>query len=322
MRKLIAMLLLSVGVSAIAQQQPAERANYQLASRFSTGKLERMIFSTSVDPHWLKGSDRFWYSYETTAGKKWYLVDPAAAQKKLLFDNDKMAAELTKIVRDPFDAQHLLIDSILFIKNENSIQFQVKSSLEIEIKDSTVKKDTSSKKKVPGRKEIKTFYFEYELATGKLTELTDYKKQNPTLRWASVSPDKKTIVFTKNYDLYFMDAANYEKAMKNEDDSTIVETRLTKDGVEFYSYGGGGMGNENNVEKIKNKNKRKPSGILWSPDSRHFAINRVDQRKLNELWVINSIAEPRPTLETYKYQMPGEKEAAVEHLLIFDITDK
>jgi dipeptidyl-peptidase 4 len=323
MQKLISVLLLSiVALCTYSQAPPPEKANYQLASRFSGAKLERMVFSTSVDPHWLKNSDRFWYSYETTEGRKWYIVDPVTSQKKLLFDNDKMAAELTKIVRDPFDAQHLLIDSLLFIKNENAIQFQVKSSLEVEIRDTTTtKKDTTSKRKVPGKKEIKTFYFEYDLATGKLTELTDYKRPKRNPRWASVSPDKSMIVFSKNHNLYWMDQANYEKAMKNEEDTTIVETKLTTDGVEHFSYGGGGM-NENNVDKIKNKNKRKPVYILWSADSKHFATMRNDQRNVKELWVINSVAEPRPTLETYKYQMPGEKEASVEHLLIFDAVAK
>lgn len=33
----------------------------------------------------------------------------------------------------------------------------------------------------------------------------------------------------------------------------------------------------------------------------------------------NSIAQPRPTLETYKYQMPGEMEAPEEHLYVFDM---
>jgi dipeptidyl aminopeptidase/acylaminoacyl peptidase len=42
---------------------------------------------------------------------------------------------------------------------------------------------------------------------------------------------------------------------------------------------------------------------------------------VKDLWVINSIAEPRPTLETYKYQMPGEKEAPVEELQVFDMTN-
>jgi dipeptidyl aminopeptidase/acylaminoacyl peptidase len=51
-------------------------------------------------------------------------------------------------------------------------------------------------------------------------------------------------------------------------------------------------------------------------------LNRTDNRKVKDLWVINSIADPRPTLETYKYWMPGEKEAPVEHLLLFDATLK
>ena len=33
------------------------------------------------------------------------------------------------------------------------------------------------------------------------------------------------------------------------------------------------------------------------------------------------MARPRPTLETYKYQMPGEKEAPIEHLYLFDLVD-
>ena len=46
-----------------------------------------------------------------------------------------------------------------------------------------------------------------------------------------------------------------------------------------------------------------------------------DDRAVKELWVINSMARPRPTLETYKYQMPGEKEAPIEHLYLFDLVD-
>ena len=76
------------------------------------------------------------------------------------------------------------------------------------------------------------------------------------------------------------------------------------------------------VDKEKNKNKRKPAGILWAPDSKHFTVSHTDLRKVKDLWVINSIAEPRPTLETYKYMMPGEKEAPEEHLLLFNMANK
>jgi dipeptidyl-peptidase-4 len=60
------------------------------------------------------------------------------------------------------------------------------------------------------------------------------------------------------------------------------------------------------IEK-KNKGIRRPAFILWSPDSKYFVVDVTDNRRVKDLWVINSIAEPRPTLETYKYWMPGEK---------------
>lgn len=48
-----------------------------------------------------------------------------------MFNRDKLAAELTRIIKDPFDGQHLPVDSIKFIKDENWIRFEVKSSIEI-----------------------------------------------------------------------------------------------------------------------------------------------------------------------------------------------
>ncbi|HVG41722.1 MAG TPA: DPP IV N-terminal domain-containing protein [Chitinophagaceae bacterium] len=308
---LIAVCFLSITLSA---QAPVTKANYQLASRFSPAKLDKMIFSTAVDPHWLKTSDRFWYTYETSEGRKWYIVDPARNEKKLLFDNAKLAAQLTNIVKDPFDAQHLDIDSLRFVKDENWIQFEVVSSQEIEIKDSTAKKGT------PPKKERKRFYFEYNINSGQLVELTDFKKPKRNPRWASVSPDGQTILFARNYNLYWMDKAAYEKAMKNEEDSSVVENKLTTDGLEYFEWGN--AQNETNVDKEKNKNKRKPVFAYWSPDSKHFVLVRQDQRAVKDLWVINSVAEPRPTLETYKYHMPGEKEAPIDYVYLFDVTNK
>lgn len=310
---LLLCLLMSFSLSA---QQPVTKANYALAARFSPKKLEKMIFSTSVDPHWLKKSDRFWYVYETTEGKKWYIVDPVKGEKKLLFDNADLAAKITRIVKDPFDAQHLGLDSMRFIKDENWIQFEVKSTEEVEKKDSTAKKGT------PPVKEKKTFYFEYNLQTGELTELNDFKKPKRKPSWASISPDGNTIVFGRQFNLWWMDKANYEKALKNEDDSTIVEHRLTSDGVYGFAYTNDGRvysNGESDDVREKNKDKRKNVGVFWSPDSKHFVINRQDARKVKDLWVINSVASPRPTIETYKYWMPGEKESATEYLYLFDL---
>ena len=205
MRKLLVLCTLLFAINLFAQQ----KANYQLAARFSPKKLEKLAFTSNVDPHWLKKTDRFWYVYETTEGKKWYIVDAALTkpEKKLLFDNEKLAMLITKIVKDPFDAQHLGLDSMRFIGDETKIQFEVKSTQEIEKKDTTAKKDAKSVK------EKKIFYFEYNLTTGELVELIDFKKPKRKPSWANISPDGYSIIFGKNYNLWYMDKANYTKAI-------------------------------------------------------------------------------------------------------------
>ena len=59
--------------------------------------------------------------------------------------------------------------------------------------------------------------------------------------------------------------------------------------------------------------------IVWSQDSRKFALVRRDQRKVEDLWVINALAHPRPTLETYRYAMPGEVNITQYEIDVFDV---
>ncbi|WP_421938955.1 DPP IV N-terminal domain-containing protein [Pedobacter sp.] len=312
-----------LGLAALAQTktftiteqvQAQPKANYQLAARFSPNKLKKMVYATSVDPHWLKLSNRFWYNFETPKGKFWYLVDPAAKSKKLIFDNAKLASEITLVVRDPFDAEHLPLENLKFSADEKSITFEVKSTID------ELKKDRKDKKAADSMQK-KIFSFKYELASAKLTEIPNFSKPKPKPGWGSVAPDSSAIIFSRNYNLYWMDKENYKKAVKNEDDSTIVEHQLTKDGVKFYSYGSNGDG-ENNIENEKNNKKRRGAYVLWSPNSKYFVLDRTDSRKVKDLWVINSVTPGRPTLETYKYQMPGEAEAPQDELLLFDFGAK
>lgn len=301
-------------ISLTETTQAPERANYQAAARFSPSKLRKIIYSTAVDPHWLKLTNRFWYQYETPNGKQWYIVEPATRSKKALFDNNKMAADITLVVRDPFDAQHLPIENLKFAKDEKSINFEVKSTIE------ELKKDRKDKKAADSMQK-KIFFFNYDLATAKLTEVKNYEKPKAKPNWGSVAPDSSAIIFSRNYNLYWMDKENYKKAVKNEDDSTIVENQLTKDGVKFYSYGSDGDGEDNELNE-KNNKKRRRANVLWSPDSKHFVLDRTDSRKVKDFWVINSTAAGRPTLETYKYQMPGEKESPVDEFILFNFPAK
>lgn len=313
MRKLYLTFAIMIFASflIVGQTQPITKANYSLAAKFSPKKVDKMVFSTAVDPHWLKTSDKFWYSFETPTIKNYYIVDPARGSKKLLFDNVQMARKLTLLTKDPYDEKHLPITKIQFNKDETAFIFEVNSSQDEE--DST--------KTQKDKKEKKIFGFEFNINTQELKLIDDYQKKKEIPRWANISPDGEKIVFSKNYNLYWMDKENFEKAKKKEDDSTIVEHKITTDGIENYSYGEMTGGPENNVDKEKNKNKRKGAGVIWSQDSKFIALDRVDNRKVKDLWVINALSEPRPTLETYKYQMPGEAESPIEELMVINLTD-
>ncbi len=336
----------------------ATKANYELAARWSPTKVGKLVFDTAVTPHWLDTGDRFWYSYEDRRGRRFYVVNPARKTKSLVFDPPQMASALTKATGIPYDSQHLPIRTLKFVKSEGAIQFEIQVP-----KDAVIpgeKKPPPPVEKAPddndGSDEVepqqrsgadtlnaaatpnKTLAFEYDLGSEKLVLLEDRLPRKA--RWASISPDDKTIVFARNNNLYMMDAANYAKAQKKANDSSISETQITTDGVEDFGYTR--RITDQDREQIrqeqqddqdrnemdqngqaKDKNARVPPiQIFWSKDSRKFAVVRQDQRKVGQLWVINSLAIPRPTLETYRYVMPGEPNAPQSQLEVFDVASK
>ncbi len=304
MKKIILSLSCLLVIFSSVAQQPTYKGNYELAARFSPDKLKKMIFSTSVDAHWMKKSDRFWYEYETSQGKKWLLVDPVRRTKTPLFDSDKLAAELTRAVKDPFDGQHLKLDNMKLLADENTLQFTVKSTAEVLKKDWAELKAKNKNSKDSLEKKVHTFQF--NLISQQLKEI-ETEKEPTRLAWANISPDSSKVVYVKNFNLFWMDKANFLKAVKDLKDTTLVENAITKDGVADYEYGWGDRGDDN-VEVEKKKNDRKRAPVLWSADSKQFILTRTDQRKVKDLWVIHNTRDPRPTLETYKYAMPGEKE--------------
>ena len=311
MKKITFLLSFLLLVFSSVAQQPTYQGNYELAARFSPDKLKKMIFSTSVDPHWMKKSDRFWYEYETTQGKKWVLVDPVRRIKSPLFDADKLAAELTKAVKDPFDGQHLKLDNMKLLGDENTLQFTVKSTADVLKKDWAELKAKNKNAKDSLEKKVHTFQF--NLTSQQLKEI-ETVKEPARLAWANIAPDSSKVVYVKNFYLYWMDKANFLKAVKDLKDTTLVEQALTTDGVADYEYGWGDRG-EDNVEVEKKKKDRKRAPVLWSADSKQFILTRSDQRAVKDLWVIHNTRDPRPTLETYKYAMPGEKEQPITDLV-------
>ena len=362
-------ILLAASFPGAGSDEPASnipskpmKANYELAARWTSSKVAKLVFDMAVTPHWLSDGNRFWYSFENSSGRKFYVVDPAKKTKTYVFDAIKLAASLTTATGLPYDSQHLPITTIRYVKNDSTIQFEINVPKDAVIPGEKKTAATTStdannqgndeaaenndepqqqggrggiaEAPAPSRTQ-KQLSFEYELTTGKLTLLDERPPRKPA--WASISPDGKTVVFARNFNLYTMDEANYAKALKDatDKDKSIVETQITKDGEEYFGYGGRGQGagqqdqqqqqqdnngDQQNEEQMRRQ--RSAANISWSKDSKKFAVARSDQRKVKPLWVISSLANPRPTLETYKYAMPGDPDYPQAHLEIFDVASK
>ena len=85
------------------------KANYELAARWTSSKVARLVFDMAVTPHWLEDGNRFWYTFEGNTGRRFYVVDPVKKTKTFVFDAIRLAASLTTATGLPYDSQHLPI---------------------------------------------------------------------------------------------------------------------------------------------------------------------------------------------------------------------
>jgi len=376
-------LLLALAFGAPAQDVSKDAArvspNYELASRWTSSKVvNKLVFTASVAPNWFESGDRFWYAYATSKGQRWMLVDTVKKSKAPLFDVADVAAQLTNIVRVPFDSAHLPLTGLKLIKKDAAVQFEIAVPQDTKIPgivEKAAEKKGATTTQVEGERGrgagpgapgaapgTRNLRFEYDLATAKLTlvhpdEVKALQDKDNEAKWnfnvvernnpapgtaPSVSPDEKTVLFVRGFDLYMMDMENLKKAMQDPRDPSIVETRLTQDGEEYYSYGrhlteedkDGLRKNQKKEDKAAEKKEEQkkevkdtfeprisPAGVMWSQDSLRFTVERMDSRKVKDLWVIDSLAQPRPKLTPYRYSMPGE-DIPLEELWVFEVGSK
>ena len=292
MKRLImvsALVLLTLAASAQKARDAKEvrSAHYEQAAQFSAKRIKQMVKSTRIRPNWFEGADKFWYEWESTSGKQYYIVDAATGVKTPVFDMDKLARELTEITRDPYDAQHMPLR--LRLKEDKYFQWDLPSKTE--------KRDSAGN----STGKFVEYRFYYDIASRKLSWDTD-EHQDEYPRWANVSPDGSVGLYVKNHNLYLMDRENLKKAAKDPKDSTLVERALTTDGTAEWSY----TGDNYTGDTERDSTARNLPMLAWAPDGKHVAFLRWDMSPVKEFWVINSLAMPRPELESYHYQMPGE----------------
>ena len=268
-KKFIIGLFLLVSVGAFGQQ----KANYELAERFRRiTQVPLTKNSLEVHPRYINNTDRFWYSFRTSEGKNYYLVDPAKRQKRLIFDNAELLMKISEITRKGYNHKDLELD-FTFDEDGETIRFWF---------------DRND--------------FTYNINTQELKLAEKQKGQmNYDPYWKYYSRDSSYMLFAKRHNLYIVG-----NAAKGKD---TTEVQLTSDGERYYTF---------NREDEGELDERMGCSAKWFPTGHKFYAIRDDSRQVEDLWLIDALANPRPRLKTYKAELAGDEHVIQFELLIGD----
>jgi dipeptidyl aminopeptidase/acylaminoacyl peptidase len=151
---------------------------------------------------------------------------------------------------------------------------------------------------------VDSMRFNFDIASQRLTIKDSIWKEKKKPEWPTYSSDSIWIAYAKNHNLYLMKAK----------DKDSIEVQLSTDGERYYSYA-------SNSEDTT-KNKKVKANVTWFKNSRKFYVEKQDERKVKDLFVVDVLAQPRPKLQTYRYSLPGEPFVPQTELVIFDVATK
>lgn len=193
----------SLAISASAQQSGSLTAkDYEHAESFLSYNTEPLVQHGAVRPNWLTG-DRFWYMTNLESGNAFFLVDPAKKSKTPAFDQQKLAADLSKLAGTPYSGSQLPFQTFTYASDGSSLSFAIKGQ-----------------------------NYQYNLTAQQLTKDNsnadfDNSAVKPVLRRGNLevlSPNGKLAAFIRDYNLWVRDL------------ETKQETQLTTDGVKDFGY--------------------------------------------------------------------------------------
>jgi len=113
---------------------------------------------------------------------------------------------------------------------------------------------------------------------------------------AVTSPDGRRAAYIKDWNLWVRDLA------------TQKETQLTTDGIKDFGYATDNAGWVHSDRAI----------LVWSPDSKKIATFQQDQRGSGDMYLVSTQAG-HPTLEAWKYPLPGDPVVTTIQRVIIDV---
>ncbi|MCK5146110.1 DPP IV N-terminal domain-containing protein [bacterium] len=177
MKKLAAVVTLCIIALPLLAQGTLE--DYQRAESMMWKNVDKMIFHTTVTPHWIEKSPDFWYRDHARDGHWFYKVVTKKNTKTRAFDHHRMAVALSDLLDKEIKPGELPFKSIKYIDKGGAIEFMVE------------------KKRI--RYDLKTY------------ALSLMKKETEKNKQESISPDKKWTAFLKGPNLWIRNAETKEE---------------------------------------------------------------------------------------------------------------
>jgi len=272
---------------------------YQRAEQWLSWNLAPKLNNLTVEPHWLDGH-RFWFRRDLQEGHEFILVDSENITLNPAFDHQRLAGVLAELLNQTVSPQQLPI---------KALEFRAKNQLRLEI-DPTV---------APHCKCILLELEDYNCTVEFAEELgKSLKTRDDDILWEQsyahsfrtllpvVSIDGQREVVRRGHNLFLREY------------TTGIETPLTDDGEPHYGYG--------NYSEHRSfgvfENKPMAPAVLWSPDERYLAVQRIDERQVKDMPMMQSVPEDgsiRPIGHSYKMALPGDTHVALASLCVIDL---
>ena len=125
------------------------------------------------------------------------------------------------------------------------------------------------------------------------------------------SPDKNWAIWVKDHNLVLTDVTHHK------------DFYLTTDGERYYDYASSPETNTRAVTQ-RLEDAILPPVALWSLDSNKIITHKLDQRKVEELFLLQNSPEgsQRPKLHRYRMSFSGDENLPLAELIIVDVKSK
>jgi dipeptidyl aminopeptidase/acylaminoacyl peptidase len=218
--------------------------------------------------------------YYRIPDNQFILVNPAKGTKGAAFDHQKLAVALSTAAGKQYTAADLPFPSFSFTTDGKGVIFKADDK-QWKFDGITVTPDASTVSTVA--------------VSGGRGRRGGAMGGNPN---EVLSPDKQKGAFIKDFNLWVRDV------------KTGQQTQLTTDGQKDNGYATDNAGWAQSERPV----------LVWSPDSKKIATYQQDERKVNDMYLVNTQVGA-PKIKAWKYPFPGDKEIPMLSRVIINVDE-